>query len=89
MDGQLEKKEKGKEEKNDFEAVIFPCRAIFYHTVGHRTYVYHAILDKIVRNEIVGTTNKQNVLWYYEFSLLYLGHAYSHPLQLRVEHTCK
>ena len=55
----------------------------------HRTYVYHAILDKIVRNEIVGTTNKQNVLWYYEFSLLYLGHAYSHPLQLRVEHTCK
>ena len=49
----------------------------------------YAILDKIVRNEIVGTTNKQNVLWYYEFSLLYLGHAYSHPLQLRVEHTCK
>jgi hypothetical protein len=31
VDGQLEKKEKGKEEKNDCEAVIFPCRAIFYH----------------------------------------------------------
>jgi hypothetical protein len=31
VDGQLEKKEKGKEEKNDCEAVIFPCRATFYH----------------------------------------------------------
>ena len=31
---------------------------------------------KIVHNEIVVTTNEQNALWCYKFSLVYLGHAF-------------